>query len=148
MKLKTHQRLTDASDSQLRTADGTSASGPDVPAANEIRNILVSHGIHGGRFPIGGLTVRDARRLLTPLINIDAEAIAVINGSPVTEETTIDNHVTMLSFVKPSSIRGNNWEQLLPSKRMQWQIDPQRRLETIRFDSGGDPNGCRGSRSC
>ena len=78
----------------------------DQAPSEDRRNIVVSHGIHRGRFPIGGMSVAAARRILAPLINIDAEAIAVINGTPVTEDTIVNDQVTMLSFVKPSSIRG------------------------------------------
>jgi hypothetical protein len=52
------------------------------------------------------MSVAEARRILTPLINIDATSVAVINGTPVQEDTIISEQVTMLSFVKPSSIRG------------------------------------------
>jgi hypothetical protein len=78
----------------------------NTSATADHRNVVVSHGIHRGRFPVGGMSVAAARRILGPLINIDNEAVAVINGAPVEEETIIDEHITMLSFVKPSSIRG------------------------------------------
>jgi hypothetical protein len=79
---------------------GTSSSATDS------RNVLVSSGIHRGRFPIGGMSVRQARRVLAPLINIDATAVAVINGRAVDEETMLDGQIGMLSFVKPSSLKG------------------------------------------
>ena len=44
--------------------------------------------------------------MLAPLINIDATAVAVINGRTVDEETTVNGQVGMLSFVKPSSLKG------------------------------------------
>jgi hypothetical protein len=69
-------------------------------------NVLVTTGIHRGRFPIGGMTIRQARRTLTKLIKIDSQAVPVINGAPVDENTVIGSDVTMLSFVKPSSLKG------------------------------------------
>ena len=72
----------------------------------DTRNVLVSHGIHRGRFPVGGMLISEARQILQKLINIDPSAVPVINGRPVTEDQTIGEHVTMLSFVKPSSIKG------------------------------------------
>ena len=82
----------------------------DAPTADpqtaDARNVLVTHGIHRGRFPVGGMLVREARQILQNLINIDPGAVPVINGTPVTEDQTISGNVTMLSFVKPSSIKG------------------------------------------
>ena len=72
----------------------------------DTRNVLVTHGIHRGRFPVGKMTIREARQVLEKLINIDPDAVPVINGSPVEEEQIIGENVTTLSFVKPSSIKG------------------------------------------
>ena len=70
------------------------------------RNVLVVYGTHQGRFPIGHMTIRDARGVLEKLIRIDPAAVAVVNGVPVDENQVIGQDVTMLTFVKPSSIRG------------------------------------------
>ncbi len=100
---------------------GPQTRGPQVPAptiapdtATEIdlgntvveRAVLVHHGIHSGHFPIAGLTVGDARQTLRGLLNIDPEAVAVINGEVVDEEDVIAPNTTMLSFVKPSAVKG------------------------------------------
>ncbi len=69
-------------------------------------NVTVSYGIHHGRYPIGGMTVRDARQALQKLINIDPSAVAVIDGSPVDEDQRVSAAVTMLAFVKPSAMKG------------------------------------------
>jgi hypothetical protein len=83
------------------------ASGDDEPQARlDSTNVTVSYGIHHGRYPIGGMTVGDARRALQRLINIDPGAVAVINGAPVDENQRITADVTMLSFVKPSAMKG------------------------------------------
>jgi hypothetical protein len=78
--------------------------GPQSPERSA--NVTVTYGIHRGRYPIGGMTVRDARRTLQKLLNIDPTAVAVINGSPVDENQQISSAVTMLSFVKPSAMKG------------------------------------------
>jgi hypothetical protein len=88
------------------TAPTPTLTDGDSPPQSDYRNVLVSHGIHRGRFPIGGMQVRDARSALQNLINIDPSAVAVINGQPVDEETVIPENVTLLSFVKPSSLKG------------------------------------------
>ena len=92
-------------DLEQLTQEGPADGGPSA-AADDHRNVTVSHGIHRGRFPVGGMSVAAARRILGPLINIDDEAVAVVNGTPVEEDTIISEQITMLSFVKPSSIRG------------------------------------------
>jgi hypothetical protein len=83
------------------TPDDGGHRPPDYSA-----NVTVTYGIHRGRYPIGGMTVRDARRTLQKLLNIDPSAVAVINGSPVEENVQISAGVTMLSFVKPSAMKG------------------------------------------
>ncbi len=102
MQLHTRRPLEDELEQTTFPGDAASESR----AEEDHRNVVVSHGIHRGRFPVGGMSVADARRLLGPLINIDSEAVAVIDGSPVADETMINANVTMVSFVKPSSIRG------------------------------------------
>lgn len=72
------------------------------PAAS----VLVSSGIHRGHYPLAGLTVRAARRLLAPHLNIDPAAVAVINGQTVDDDTVLNAEQGMLSFVKPSSLKG------------------------------------------
>ena len=85
---------------------GTAGDGPASPASDTSRNVTVSYGIHRGTYPIGGMRIRDARLVLRRLINIDDSAVAVINAAPVDEEQTIGAAVTMLSFVKPSAMKG------------------------------------------
>ncbi len=85
---------------------------PSIPDKNEPEHqidstsVSVSYGIHHGRYPIGGMSVGDARRTLQRLINIDPDALAIINGSPVDEEHQITEDVSMLAFVKPSAMKG------------------------------------------
>jgi hypothetical protein len=88
---------------------GESDNGKSQPPA-DTANVAVSYGIHQGRYPIGGMTVRDARQALQRLINIDPAAVAVINGAPVDENEHIVAGVTMLSFVKPSAMKGERAE--------------------------------------
>ncbi|NLX99632.1 MAG: hypothetical protein GXY83_26160 [Rhodopirellula sp.] len=78
----------------------------DAQPETESRNVLVTSGIHSGRFPISGLQIRDARSVLAPLVNIDDNAVAVINGRVVEEDEIIAENVTMVAFVKPSAIKG------------------------------------------
>ena len=81
---------------------------PTQPPAGAERSVLVQHGIHTGHFPVGGLRVREARQTLAGLLNIDPQAVAVVNGQIVDENTVISDAVKMLSFVKPSAVKGGN----------------------------------------
>src|SRR5262245_34657 len=79
--------------------------GKDQPATRaDNANVTVSYGVHHGSYPIGGMTVGEARRRLGPLINIDPTAVAVIAGLPVPDEQRIEG-VSMLAFVKPSAMK-------------------------------------------
>ena len=77
-----------------------------TPSPVDTVNVHVSYGVHHGRYPIGGMTVGEARRMLARPIKIDPTAIAVIGGQPVPEEHRISDEVSMLTFVKPSAMKG------------------------------------------
>jgi hypothetical protein len=84
-------------------------AGPPPATASEpadSRNVTVTTGIHRGRFPIGGMQIRQARNVLRRLVPIDDEAVAVINGRAVSDDEIIAENVTQISFVKPSAIKG------------------------------------------
>lgn len=96
--------------------------GGDTPETNVApaiaeRSVAVQHGIHRGQFPVAGLRVHEARETLISLMNIDPEAVAVIDGEVVDEDTVIHADVTMLSFVKPSAVKG--WRHARKSGRGQ-----------------------------
>jgi hypothetical protein len=71
-------------------------------------SITVHHGIHSAPYPIAGLTVGQARRILSPLLNIDPGSVAVVRGHIIKDE---DSRVLIardeiLNFVKESAIKG------------------------------------------
>jgi hypothetical protein len=76
------------------------------PAARPEGSVFCQHSIHDGHFPVAGLTVGEARSTLAPLLNIDPEAVAVIDGHVVDEDRVIGEDVRALAFVKPSSVKG------------------------------------------
>jgi len=101
MKLKKHQPKVKPAD------DAAPAAPPAEDTAPITKNITCSYGIHRGNFPIAGMKVKDARRVLKRLIKVDDGAAAVINGQVVSEDKVIQESVTMLSFVKPSAVKGS-----------------------------------------
>lgn len=73
-----------------------------------VHSVLVQHGIHAGAYPVVGMTVAQARATLSPLMNIDPAAIAILDGYPVADEqshmiTTADE---LLAFVKSAAAKG------------------------------------------
>jgi hypothetical protein len=103
MSMKLKKRV----DEHTKTAPADQDAGDaNVTGCSSSANVAVSCGIHGGRYPVGGMRIRDARQVLSKLINIPADAVPVINGNAVDEDEIINDEVTMLSFVKPSSLKG------------------------------------------
>jgi hypothetical protein len=92
----------------VRSAPPRTGAGGPACEEERVRSIEVRYGIHSGAFPVAGMTVAESRRTLAGLLNIDPEAIAVLNGRPVRDEETrvITEAEQILSFVKRSSIRG------------------------------------------
>ena len=86
--------------------DDGQGPAPSGPHGAVERAVFCQHSIHDGHFPVAGLTVAEARRTLGPLLHIHPEAAAVINGQIVDEDDVIGENVEMLSFVKPSAVKG------------------------------------------
>jgi hypothetical protein len=102
MEMRTRNRPPETHPPEMAPGGGNSPGG----ATTDHCNVLVTTGIHRGRFPVGSMTIRQARVTLSKLIKIDPQAVPVINGAQVEEDTVIGPDVTMLSFVKPSSLKG------------------------------------------
>jgi hypothetical protein len=88
---------------EMGPSDGPDDDQPVVDTGN----VLVTSGIHRGRFPIGGMPVGQARDVLRRLITIEDEAVAVINGRVVDDDEVIAQNITHIAFVKPSAIKGS-----------------------------------------
>ncbi len=103
MNLKLKKRLSEETHLSV-PAGGSETEQPS--GCTHSANVSVSCGIHGGRYPIGGMRIKDARQVLAKLMNIPNDAVPVINGNAIDEEQVIGEDVTMLSFVKRSSLKG------------------------------------------
>jgi hypothetical protein len=84
------------------------ATQPDFSSGevSEAMHVQVMHGIFSGRFPIRGMTVGEARRVLQDLLNIQPRAIALVDGQPVDDDRTLDDEVTLLAFVRAQGVIG------------------------------------------
>lgn len=88
-------------------------TGPDVSedpfAAPTLstteQDVEVIHGVYAQTFPLGGMSVRRARSELADRMNIDPEAVAVVNGDEVDEDTILTEG-QVLNFVKHSGEKG------------------------------------------
>jgi hypothetical protein len=107
MELRTQPRVSRPSEHTTTLAPpGATALQAEAPRAVAERSVRVQHGIHSGQFPVAGLRVGEARQTLTRLLNVDPQAVAVINGQVVGEDHVIGDDVALLTFVKPSAIKG------------------------------------------
>jgi hypothetical protein len=88
------------------------ASGPapfsddgGAPTAVAEGRVEVYHGVYAHSLPLGGLTVEQARAELQDRMNIDPEAIAVVDGNRVPEDTILQEG-NVLHFVKEAGEKG------------------------------------------
>lgn len=86
--------------------DDTPVSAPAESTTVASKNITCSYGIHRGKFPVAGMKGKDARLVLKKLIKVDDSAAMVINGQVFNEDEIISAETTMVSFVKPSAVKG------------------------------------------
>lgn len=139
MKMKKHEPKIKPAD------DDTPVSAPAEETAVISKNITCSYGIHRGNFPIAGMKVKDARVVLKKLIKVDDGAAAVINGAVVDENSVIMEGITMLSFVKPSAVKGASETITLSGNSVEgvgkkFQVDAFCKLITDNTVSGLTPD--------
>ena len=81
-------------------------TGDSAPETTPL--LRVNHGVHTGTHQVVGMTVAQARRLLSPFMNIDPAAVAVIGGEIVEDEDArvLLEADEMVNFVKKSSVKG------------------------------------------
>jgi hypothetical protein len=86
----------------------TPAAPPQAaqPAAPASPGVYCRHGIHDGHYPLAGITVGEARRMLGPMLHLDPKAVAVINGKIVGDDHVIGPEVAAINFMKESMVKG------------------------------------------
>ena len=67
--------------------------------------VEVIHGVYAHSLPLSGMTVGQARAELEDRMNIDPEAIPVVDGRQVPEDTVL-HESNVLNFVKPAGEKG------------------------------------------
>ena len=68
-------------------------------------NVEVIHGVYAHSLPLAGMSVRDARSDLQDRMNIDPDAVAVIDGVEVDEDAVLQER-QVLNFVKRAGEKG------------------------------------------
>jgi hypothetical protein len=63
--------------------------------------VEVIHGVYAHSLPLAGLTARRARLELRDRMNIDPEALALVDGAEAGEDTVL-REGQVLNFVKPA----------------------------------------------
>jgi hypothetical protein len=76
-------------------AAGTTATG----------SVDVIHGVYAHSLPLAGMSVRQARAELEDRMNIDPEAVAVVDGVEAGEDTVL-RQGQVLNFVTPAGEKG------------------------------------------
>ena len=87
-------------------------AGPDAfgdgfaaPKAAVTGRVEVIHGVYAHSLPLAGMTVRQARAELEDRMNIDPEAVAVIDGLEATEDAVLTEG-QVLNFLKAAGEKG------------------------------------------
>ncbi len=96
------ERFRDSGDpSNLSPFDDPYAATATVPGGN----VSVVHGCYSHSLPLAGMTVREARAELEERMNIDPDAMALIDGNDATEDTPLTEG-QVLTFVKHAGEKG------------------------------------------
>lgn len=88
-------------------------TGPDPVAddfavstpATRSGRVDVIHGVYAHSLPLAGMTVRQARTELEERMNIDPEALAVVDGQEVADDTVLLEG-QVLNFLTPAGEKG------------------------------------------
>lgn len=83
------------------------------------RSVFCTHGVHSGSYPVGGMTVSEAREFLSGILNIPKDAVCAIGGEVVGEKTVIGENVDMMAFIKQASVKGFAEVLTISGKRLQ-----------------------------
>jgi len=68
-------------------------------------SVEVIHGVYAHSLPLAGMTVSEARTELEERMNIDPEALAVIDGTEAAEDVVL-HEGQVLNFVTPAGEKG------------------------------------------
>jgi hypothetical protein len=90
-----------------KVSTGPEAAGDEFATATATRSgrVDVIHGVYAHSLPLAGMTVLQARGELEERMNIDPEALAVIDGVEADDDTVL-REGQVLNFVTPAGEKG------------------------------------------
>ncbi len=77
------------------------------PILDSELGIQVSCGISSASFQVAGQDINTTRKLLTPVLNIEPDAVALVNGREVKSDYVLKNS-DRLEFVKKAGEKGRD----------------------------------------
>jgi hypothetical protein len=80
---------------------------PDVVAGGTRGAVYVSHGLYSHAHPLAGMTIRQARSHLTERMNIAPDAVAVVDGQEVSDDTVLREGASLM-FVREAGEKGHS----------------------------------------
>src|SRR5262249_43084789 len=86
-------------------ATGPTPFGDEFATEERTGRVDVIHGVYAHSLPLAGMTVRQARLELEERMNIDPDALAVVDGIE-TDEDTVLQEGQVLNFVKLAGEKG------------------------------------------
>jgi len=90
---------------QERLQTGPAGDEPGTATVTRTGRVEVIHGVYAHSLPLAGMTVRAARTELEERMNIDPEAVAVVDGSEIQEDTIL-REGQVLNFLTPAGEKG------------------------------------------
>jgi hypothetical protein len=97
---------------------GPAALEEEEPAGAPQGDVAVVHGVYAHSFPLAGVRVRDARGQLSERMNIDPDAVAVVDGVEADEDTLLTEG-QVLTFVKHAGEKGQEPSRE-PGRALAW----------------------------
>jgi hypothetical protein len=90
---------------RLHTGPSRDDFAVETGTATRSGRVDVIHGVYAHSLPLAGMTVRQARTELEERMNIDPEALAVVDGLE-TEEESVLREGQVLNFLTPAGEKG------------------------------------------
>jgi hypothetical protein len=90
---------------RLHTGPSHDDFGGGTATATRSGRVEVIHGVYAHSLPLAGMTVRQARTELEERMNIDPEALAVVDGQETTEDSVL-REGQVLNFLTPAGEKG------------------------------------------
>ena len=91
---------------QLPSVDtGPGGDGDDAVVNGSRGDVNVSHGVYSHSHPLAGMTVRQARSALSERMNLPPDAVALVGGEEVGDDTVLQEGAALM-FVRDAGEKG------------------------------------------